>query len=96
MQKRRSIRLCVNMGRAGQGGNGDLVPHGRIHGLRSLLDKATKLKNESEAEKKNKKKNQEMELDQAEQVWLNVRSGRQRILMKAERADDIFKSVGID
>ena len=86
--------LCINMGRAGQGGSGG--PSSRMGvsmKLRELLDEATKLLKENEKEKKNKKKEQVSDLNQSEQIWLKVRSGQQRVLIKAERADDILKAL---
>ena len=86
--------LCINMGRSGQGGNGG--PSSRMGvsmELRKRLDDATKLMKERDQAKKSKKKEEAKELDQAQQVWLKIRTGQQRVLIKAERADDILKAM---
>lgn len=87
------VGLCLNLGRGGTGGEG--APRGRMGvalRLRELLDAAGPPE-EQEAARKRRAAEPAPPLPPADRVWKAVRARQLRLLVQADRADDLLTAV---
>lgn len=92
--------LCINLGGSGRGeGLSSRIAVSRK--LRQILDEAPEPPSEDDDDKKRrrrKKKDGEDDggggdLSEAEQIWKDARAGKLKVLIKAERLDDIHEAL---
>jgi imidazolonepropionase-like amidohydrolase len=92
--------LCINMGRAGIGGDGAASRMDLSMQLRELLDDIDLGPEPSPNPRTRRRKtgaedSSHDDLSASERVWRSVRRGEMRVLIKAERADDILRALDL-
>lgn len=88
--------LCINLGGAGRGeGLSSRIAVSRK--LRQILDEAPEPPKEDDTRRRRKKKDDggggDGDLKEAERIWKDARAGKLKVIIKAERLDDIHEAL---